>query len=147
MIQSSNAFDCWGYSPKADQYFANINKTVSGVIHGWTSGCHDGIYHCGQTCSISGTVTVCLPKFCDNVRENITPEMYVNWTAPGVNNCGFWLVDKVEDDVSQRIGNPSLEKAWKVTILVNRYNLTDVTDPGVMCLFDIGNHTATHTEY
>ncbi len=49
-------------------------------------------------------------------------------------------MDNVEDEVSLRIANPLLEKNWRVKISVNRYNVTDVTDPSVMCLWDIGNH-------
>lgn len=149
-IGGSHAFPCWGYSSKADQYFINPNNTISGVVHGWTSNCYQESYICGQTCTTTntgggqdgggGSTTTCTPDWCTRNVEDAAPKFYVNWSSRRVQGCGFQLVDNVEDEVSLRIANPLLEKNWRVKISVNQYNVTDVTDPSVMCLWDIGNH-------
>lgn len=36
VIGGSRAYPCWGYSSEANQYFVNANRTISGVVHGWS---------------------------------------------------------------------------------------------------------------
>ncbi|KAH7319426.1 hypothetical protein BKA65DRAFT_102110 [Rhexocercosporidium sp. MPI-PUGE-AT-0058] len=146
-LGSSHAYPCWGFSSSADQYFVHTNKSISGVVHGWTSSCHTVSYACGATCTSSGSsgpngggTTTCTPDICYRDEEDEKPIFFVNWTLPRVQGCGFRLVDTVESEVNLRIGHPLIERNWRVKISVNQYNLTDVTDPAVLCLWDIGNH-------
>ncbi|KAL2063408.1 hypothetical protein VTL71DRAFT_5213 [Oculimacula yallundae] len=144
---TSHAYPCWGFSSSANQYFTHANNTISGVVHGWTSSCHTVTYACGSTCSSSGTsgpnsggTTTCTTDFCYRDEEDEPPLFFVNYTMRRVKDCGFRLVDNVESEVNLRIGHPLIERNWRVKISVNRYNLTGVTDPSVLCLWDIGNH-------
>ncbi|KAK0115518.1 hypothetical protein ONS95_000204 [Cadophora gregata] len=151
---TSHAYPCWGFSPSATQYFTSTNTSVSppisGLIHGWSSSCHQESYVCGSTCTVSGSSssnggssTTCTPETCYRDDEDETPTFFVNWTVPRVEGCGFRLVDagEVASEVAMRVGNPLLERNWRVKISVSRFNGTDGrTEDAVWCLWDIGNH-------
>ena len=64
-------------------------------------------------------------------------------TLGRVRACGFELVDAVDavdGDVNMRVANPLIEKEWWVRVSVNKFNLTDVTDPSIFCLYDFANY-------
>ena len=144
MIPTAHAYACWGYSPKSNQYFTSPTTNISGVIHGWTSDCYTETVQCGQSCSggdpTTGAGQTCTPTYCTYVYENSSPSYYVNYAAQRVRACGFHLVDNVPQEVSLlRVGNPLFERNWRVKVSVSQYNVSDVTDPSVWCLYDFGN--------
>jgi hypothetical protein len=144
MIPTARAYACWGYSPKSNQYFTNPTTNISGVIHGWTSDCYTQTEQCGQSCSggdpTTGAGQTCTTTYCTYVYENASPSYYVNYAAGRVSACGFQLVDNVPQEVSLlRVGNPLLERNWRVRVSVSQYNISDATDPSVWCLYDFGN--------
>jgi hypothetical protein len=65
---------------------------------------------------------------------------YVNAAFGHVKACGFESVDAVDGEVNMRVANPLIEKKWWVKISVNKFNLTDVTDPSIFCLHDFANN-------
>ncbi|PVH75280.1 hypothetical protein DL98DRAFT_575118 [Cadophora sp. DSE1049] len=156
-LTTSHAYPCWGFSPTANQYFTHSNTSVgiSGVIHGWTSSCHQESYVCGSTCTTSGSSssnggssTTCRPDICYRDEEDEPPAFFVNWTVPRVEACGFRLVEaeEVESEVGLRVAHPLIERNWRVRISVDRFNGTmggeggTETEEAVWCLWDIGNH-------
>jgi len=82
---------------------------------------------CSTTCSTCTT-------------SNAAPIEYVNATLGDIKACGFELVDALDGDVNMRVANPLIEKKWWVKISVNKFNLTDVTDPSIFCLHDFANN-------
>ena len=86
---------------------------------------------CGRSCS-----TTC--RTC--TASNAAPIEYVNAILGHVKACGFELMDVVDGDVNMRVANPLIEKKWWVKISVNKFNLTDVTDPSIFCLHDFANN-------
>lgn len=142
LVPTAHAYACWGYSPKANQYFTNPTTNISGVIHGWTSDCYTETVQCGQSCTSNkkGGQT-CTPTYCTYTYEDASPSYYVKYAAKRVASCGFQLVDNVPEEVNLlRVGNPLLERNWWVKISVSQYNISDVTDPSVWCLYDFGNN-------
>lgn len=74
---------------------------------------------------------------CTGVRTG-TAE-YVNRVLPKVRDCGFRLVDEALPwEISMRVANANIEKNFWVTISVHGFNVTEGTDPSVMCLHAIG---------
>lgn len=153
LLTTSHAYPCWGFSPSSNQYFTSTNTSlspaISGVIHGYTSSCHQVAYVCGSTCTTSGssssgggTTTICRPDFCYRDEEDEKPEFFVNYTTKRVQDCGFRLVEaeEVESEVGMRVAHPLIERNWRVSIKVDRFNGTEGTEDVVWCLWDIGNH-------
>jgi hypothetical protein len=133
----ANAYACTGYDNKVNKYFINTNKTMFGVVHGYLADCYDYTCNCFTTCS-GGSMPSCTTScsICTQVATGTAS--YVKRVMPKVESCGFTVVDAVEGDVNFRVASALIEKNWWVKISVNTYNLTDETDPSVMCLHAIG---------
>lgn len=144
-IGRGRAWACTGYDPKADQYFINANKTLSGVVHGWFSDCYNYKCNCVTKCTNSGSGSnggsskSCSTTCAKCIATSRTPIDYVNATLGHITSCGFELVGGVDVDVNVRVANPLIERNWWVMISVNKFNVTDVTDPSVFCLHDFPN--------
>jgi hypothetical protein len=143
IVSRSRAYPCTGHGPIADQYFINANKTLYGVVHGWLSDCYD--YTCGCTTFCWGMGGDSCGRSCSTTcstctASNTAPIKYVNAILGHVKACGFELMDVVDGDVNMRVANPLIEKKWWVKISVNKFNLTDVTDPSIFCLHDFANN-------
>jgi hypothetical protein len=143
IVSHSRAYPCAGYGPIADQYFINANKTLYGKVHGWFSNCYD--YTCGCTTTCLGTGgdgsgTWCFTTCMTCTTSDTAPIKYVKAALGHVKACGFELVGGVDGDVNMRVANPLIEKEWWVKISVNKFNLTDVTDPSIFCLHDFANN-------
>lgn len=124
-----------------NHYFTNTNKTVFGVVQGRIADCYEYDCHCQEHCMPSsayrrkGCNTKC--DTCTGVRTG-TAE-YVNRVLPKVRDCGFRLVDEALPwEISMRVANANIEKNFWVTISVHGFNVTEGTDPLVMCLHAIG---------
>jgi hypothetical protein len=143
IVSRSRAFPCTGYGPIADQYFTNVNKTLYGVVHGWFSDCYHYTCHCITFCSGTGRnggVGSCSTTCSTCTASHAAPIRYVNAILGHVKACGFELVGAVDGDVNMRVANPLIEKKWWVKISVNKFNVTDVTDPSIFCLHDFANN-------
>lgn len=143
IVSRSRAYPCTGHGPIADQYFINANKTLYGVVHGWLSDCYD--YTCGCTTFCWGMGGDSCGRSCSTTcstctASNTAPIKYVNAILGHVKACGFELMDVVDGGVNMRVANPLIEKKWWVKISVNKFNLTDVTDPSIFCLHDFANN-------
>lgn len=145
----AHAFACTGYGVAQYQYFVNSNGTISGVVEGWMSNC----YHyqvctdvCSQSCSTSSSGSVSCHQTCStscttHTRADKQPQFYVSRAANKVIDCGFELIDTIQEDVGLRVANAGIEKNYWVRISVNGYNITsrDATDDEVWCLHKIGD--------
>jgi hypothetical protein len=143
IVSRSRAYPCTGYGPIADQYFINANQTLYGVVHGWFSDCYDYTCSCTTSCvggGGDGSEGSCSTTCSTCTASDAAPIEYVNATLGHVKACGFELVDAVDGDVNMRVANPLIEKKWWVKISVNKFNLTDVTDPSIFCLHDFANN-------
>lgn len=142
-ISPTGAYACTKFNPTYNQFFANPDSSLYGVIHGWLSDCRDYYYSCGEACSTSsssnGDSERCSPIYCLGTETVATPRDYVVAAVGHVKACGFELVDAVPGVVGKRIANPRIEMDLWVKVAVNRFNLTDYTDPAVMCLYDMVN--------
>jgi len=138
IIGSVHAKACMKYNPSVNLFFANEDGTLYGVIHGWLSNCYSYAYSCGEACSaLDGNSKSCSAIYCTGTDTNTTPRDYVVAAAERVRLCGFKLVDAVPGIVGARIANPRIEMDLWVKVAVNRFNLTDHTDPSIMCLYDM----------
>ena len=147
IVSRSRAYPCTGYDPKANQYFINADKTLYGVVHGWFSNCYDYKCRCNTVCWDMGSDRSWYSswKWCSTTcstctKSNVAPIKYVKAALGHVTACGFELVNAVDGDVNMRVANPLIEKEWWVKISVNKFNLTDVTDPSIFCLYDFANY-------
>jgi hypothetical protein len=140
ILSRSHAYPCTGYNPTANQYFTNANKTLYGVVHGWFSDCYDYTCGCTTSCYIIQASMLCSTTCSTCTASNAAPIEYVNATLGHIKACGFELVDALDGDVNMRVANPLIEKKWWVKISVNKFNLTDVTDPSIFCLHDFANN-------
>ena len=145
----AEAFACTGYGAARYQYFANANRTISGVVEGWMSNC----YHyqvctkvCSTSCSTSSSGstscrTTCSDSCTTYTRADKQPQFYVSQAANKIVDCGFELADTVQEDVGFRVANAGIEKNYWVKISVNGFNVTspDVTDDEIWCLHNIGD--------
>jgi hypothetical protein len=141
IVSRSRAYPCTGYNPIADRYFINANKTLYGVVHGWFSGCYDYTCNCALSCwSMGSSPPMCTTTCSTCTASYAAPMEYVNAAFGHVKACGFESVDAVDGEVNMRVANPLIEKNWWVKISVNKFNLTDVTDPSIFCLHDFANN-------
>jgi hypothetical protein len=133
----SNAYPCTGYNAAVDQYFENANKKIFGTVHGYLSDCYDYTCDCVTTCG-GGSMPSCTTSCSTCTAVRTVPTSFVHRVIPKVQSCGFVLADAVEGDVNLRVANALIERNWWVKISVNTYNVTEETDPSIMCLHAIG---------
>lgn len=139
-----HGFACYGRGTH-DQYFSNANKTISGLIHGWVSDCQNESMQCGETCTwhhspyfwSPAVIPACTTNWCNHERETASPKSYVLAASRLVEHCGFSLVNSRSHDVPLRIPNPKIERDMWVKISVDKFNVTEETDPAVRCLYEI----------
>lgn len=148
LVGTSNAFPCWRHDFGADARLSFVsvkNELLWGQIHGWTLDCEEKKYVCGQDCSWNrGTKSNnCIDKWCSKNIEVQMPSYYVLQVWDSVAACGFREIghgtSQYVESTLTRVANPLLEKNHWVSISMMKLNLTDVTDPSVMCLWEIGN--------
>jgi hypothetical protein len=141
LVGPAQGYACYGHGSDANQYFTNTNQTFYGVVHGWVSDCYDQSYVCGQSCSSSnsgsGSTMSCTPIWCTEVEVDRTPRDYVTTAAAKVASCGFSLVSGVPNDPTVRIANALIERNLWVKVSVNALNITNSTDPSIVCLHNI----------
>ncbi|TPX16102.1 uncharacterized protein E0L32_004097 [Thyridium curvatum] len=146
--KKTQAFPCAGYGTKQWQTFENANRTVIGFVQGWMSDCYhyQSCYSsCSESCSTSGGTTSCHTTCRDSCTTHTGvrtyPDFYVSRAAKKVVDCGFHLIDQLNETVDARVANAGIESNYWVTIVVNAYNVTSpgVTDDDVWCLYNIGN--------
>jgi hypothetical protein len=144
LTTGAHAFACYGRGTH-DQYFTNPNNTISGLIHGWVSDCQNESMECGQNCEwhhspyswSPALIPSCSTNWCNHEKETASPKSYVLAASKLVEQCGFSLVNAISHDVEMRIPNPKIERDMWVKISVNKFNVTEETDLGVLCLYDI----------
>jgi hypothetical protein len=140
LFGKTGAYSCAGHGTTVDNYFVNSNRTIFGVVHGWLSDCYEYDCNCYLTCS-GGTVDNpsrdCTTTCSTCVGTKHEPPYYVNKTIESIERCGFLMTDAVEGDVNLRVPNALIERDLWVRISVNKFNVTDVTDPSIQCLHDI----------
>lgn len=151
LVGSSHAFPCWRSDLGADarlNFVSVKNESFWGQIHGWTLNCEEMRYVCGRNCSWETDVDGnghqnCTEKWCSKTVEVLMPDYYVMQVIDSVEACGFRRVKSGSTQYVEshlfRIVNPMLEKNKWVSISMEKLNLTGVTDPSIMCLWEIGN--------
>ena len=137
-VGSTRGFPCMGGKDN-DQYFVNADQTLYGTVHGWVSGCSHYTYPCGESCtgwsSISGPT--CTTDYCTGISVDEVPSYYVSAAMKRVQQCGFEPVSKLPGNASIRIANALIERNLWVKVSVNQLNLTQVTDPSIVCLHEL----------
>lgn len=140
MAGTAHAYPCTTYNPAHNQFFASPDHKLYGVVHGWLSNCYTYTYSCGEACPSNyngGSRNGCRTVYCEGTDTSATPIDYVLAASKRVSACGFELVDSVPGVIGARIANPRIERDLWVKVSVNRFNLTDHTEPSIMCLYNM----------
>ena len=138
-VGSTSGYPCTGYGKDDAQYFINANQTLYGTVHGWVSDCYDYSYACGQSCTGPSSIggTTCTPTYCTGTSFDEPPSYYVGAAMGRVQNCGFEPISTLPGNTSIRIANALIERNLWVKVSVNQLNLTQVTDPSIVCLHEL----------